>query len=99
MGYYKTGNCHNGDIVKSGIYNRTFDLKRETWRGLVRRLYSKKWITERSSYIPIIEKLIEDRINKGRCTIQEVDELKEFYKNFTKNKKEKKENINIDIKP
>lgn len=66
----------NGETVKGEIYRRSYDFNRDAWYDLVRKFESPKWNEgEKIKYLPIIKKKIEERIIKGRCTREQVDNL------------------------
>ena len=76
----------NGSITKNKKkYVRIFDLSRYSNGELVNALYSKKWNNDRTKYIIEINNLLDERIQNGKCTKYEIDNLK-YLANIKKHK-------------
>jgi len=98
----KTGNANevkevkyhsprNGDIVKNRTYCRIYDFNRDSWKNLITKLCSPTWRSEeKSKYLPIIEAKLNDRIKKGRCT---QDQVNNFMLQMLNKKSKKIENV------
>lgn len=80
----------NGEIMSNGRpYSRTYDFNRDSWKDLCDKLCSPKWnCSDRSKYLPLIMKKLNERIKKGCCSQCDVD-------NYLMSKKRKI--INADI--
>ena len=68
----------NGDIVKNHVYSRRYDFNRDAWYNLINKLTSAKWRETESNFISNIERKLSERIRKGRCTQEQVDNMMKF---------------------
>lgn len=79
-------------LVNSSRYTRMYDFRRDSWKQLIDKKYSKSWNTpERLPYLNTINEILEERIkNNGRHYLEQVSE----YENLKKLKlKESKKNL------
>lgn len=82
----KQKSMRNGSTTKNKKkYVRIFDLSRYSTEELVNALFSKKWNTDRTKFIEEINITLNQRIQNGKCTKYEVDNLK-YLANIKKHK-------------
>ena len=73
-------------LVNSSRYTRMYDFRRDSWKQLIDKKYSKSWNTpERLPYLNTINEILEERIkNNGRHYLEQVSEYEKLKKHNQK---------------